>query len=345
MSVRRIAALTGLSPSAVSLALRHSRKIPEETRQRVRRAAERIGYRPNARAAELMSALRLGARAAGAGCFGVISLYPERRPWEESLHLRRIHLSMVKRADELGYRLEPLWLKEPGMSARRLRSILEARAIEGLLCFGSDRIDEEFPRELTGCAVVTIGLSIHSPLHRVASHAYNDINQALEQVRRRGYDRPGLVLGNYEEARSALAYSSGYLGWCEHHLKTAQPVPILRMDRIGPETLKPWLRAHRPDALVVIDRHASLGQFQSALAALPLTLTRRLGVTAVSQLLEGTGLAGVQQNQDLMGAWAVELLTARLQHRDLGLPRHPRIELVEGQWVEGSSLPLRRSRR
>jgi hypothetical protein len=48
----------------------------------------------------------------------------------------------------LGYRLEPFWLREPGMTPRRMRGILDARGIEGLLCFGSREFSDEWPAEL-----------------------------------------------------------------------------------------------------------------------------------------------------------------------------------------------------
>jgi LacI family transcriptional regulator len=55
-------------------------------------------------------------------------------------------------------------------------------------------------------------------------------------------------------------------------------------------------------------------------------------------MLDDTGFSGLQQNQPLMGAWAVELLAARIANRDLGIPECPRIEMVESHWVEGQSL-------
>jgi hypothetical protein len=39
-----------------------------------------------------------------------------------------------------------------------------------------------------------------------------------------------------------------------------------------------------------------------------------------------------------MGAWAVELLAARIANHDFGIPVNPRTELVESEWVEGDSL-------
>ena len=39
-----------------------------------------------------------------------------------------------------------------------------------------------------------------------------------------------------------------------------------------------------------------------------------------------------------VGSWAVELLVSRIMNRDFGYPSHPRIEMVEMQWIEGKTL-------
>jgi LacI family transcriptional regulator len=338
MSLRRIAAALDLSPSAVSLALRNSPKIPDETRQRVAREAERIGYRPNAKLKELMSQLRHSGDRTKEACFGVISFYDTPRPWEQSLHLSRVFESMRQRADALGYRMEPLWLKAPGMTIPRFRTILDTRGVQGLLCFGSPDLDEQFPTELDHFAIVTQGLSIATPLHRVTSHFYNDLTAALNKVYSRGYRRPGLVLGYYEEQRSAHAYTSAYLGWCEHVFGTPLVVPVLRTNRVEEKPLLQWLHKHKPDVVLFVHLYDALGELQAVLKRNGINAPADLGVVAVSQILEDTPFTGMQQNQQIMGTWAVELLVSRILNQDFGFPTHPRIEMVESQWIEGTTL-------
>jgi LacI family transcriptional regulator len=62
------------------------------------------------------------------------------------------------------------------------------------------------------------------------------------------------------------------------------------------------------------------------------------GVAVLTHLLAGTGFSGMQQNQSLIGAWAVELLVSRIMHRDFGIPTTPHIEMVESRWIDGASL-------
>ncbi|HVU33889.1 MAG TPA: LacI family DNA-binding transcriptional regulator [Opitutaceae bacterium] len=338
MNLRHLAEMAKLSPSAVSLALRDSPKISAATRQRVRALADKVGYQPDAKVAALMRHLRMPPAVRQAACFGVISFYDAPRPWEQSQHLTLIYDGMRRRAADLGYRLEPLWLREPGMTYRRFRGILDARGIEGLLCFGSPNVDQEFPDELGHSAIVTVGLSIRTPLHRVTSHFYNDTVAVLNRVHELGYRRPGLVVGRYEEVRSGHAHTSAYLGWCEHRLGPGHALPVQLVDRVEAGPLLEWLRRHRPDVLVFVHLYDVLPDLRSVLRANRIRVPAELGVAVLSQILEDSGFSGLQQNQPLMGAWAVELLVARLAHQDLGIPANPRIELVESRWVDHRSL-------
>src|SRR3954471_12877773 len=114
--MRTIASLVGLSPATVSMALKNHPRIPEATRRRVRAAARRVGYKPNAKVAELMGTIRSSRHQTVESCFGVISLYDEEKPWLKSLHLGRMFEGMRRRANALGYRLEPFWLRAPNVT-------------------------------------------------------------------------------------------------------------------------------------------------------------------------------------------------------------------------------------
>lgn len=342
MNLRHLARLAGLSPSAVSLALRNSPKISLATRRRVRRLAERNGYRPDPAIVTMMSHLRKTQALRQQACFGVISFYDDPQPWERSRHLTRLYEGMKVRAEQLGYRLEPLWLRAPGMTYRRFCGILDARGIEGLLCFGSPDLEQEFPKELDHYAIVTQGLSIVTPLHRVTSHFFNDTVHVLNRVYDFGYRRPGLVVGRYEEVRSGHAHTAAYLGWCEYRLGPRQGLPVQLVDQVEEAALLEWLGQHRPDVLIFVHLSDMVEQLRQVLRRNQIRVPGTLGVAVLSHVLEGTDFSGMQQNQSLMGAWAVELLAARITNHDLGIPANPRLEMVESDWIEGATLRQRR---
>jgi LacI family transcriptional regulator len=338
MNVRHIAKLAGVSPSAVSLALRDSPRISVETKARIMSLARELDYKPDARIIHLMRHLRKPRAVREQASFGVISFYESQRPWEKSRHLSSIFEGMQTRARELGYRLEPLWLRAPGMTYRRFGSILATRGIDGLLCFGSPDFNEKFPSELGRHAIVTIGLSIQTPLHRVTSHFYNDTLHALNRVHALGYRRPGLVLGTHEDDRSAYAHSAAYLGWCEHMFGSQAALPILRLREVEEPALTDWLVRNRPDVVIFVHLPEMIARFRAVLKRLQISIPKNLGVVVLSHEVEGSGFSGLQQNQRLMGSWAVELLAARIANQDLGVPIDPRTELVESEWINGDSL-------
>lgn len=341
MNVRHIAKLAGVSPSAVSLALRDSPRISTETKARVMSLARELDYEPDARIVHLMRHLRKPRDVRQQASFGVISFYDTLRPWEKSRHLTSIYEGMQRRARDLGYRLEPLWLRAPGMTYRRISGIIETRGIDGLLCFGSPDFNQEYPVELGGHAVVTIGLSIQTPLHRVTSHFYNDTLHVLNRVHALGYKRPGLVLGTHEDTRSAYAHSGAYLGWCEHMLGNRAAMPVLMLREIEEPALTQWLAENQPDVIVFVHLPEMITRFRAVLKRMRISIPRSLGVVVLSHEVEGSGFCGLQQNQRLMGSWAVELLAARIANQDLGIPVNPRTEMVESEWINGDSLQKR----
>lgn len=338
MSIRQIARLARVSTATVSLALKDSPKIPVVTRKRVLKAAKSVGYSPNAKIAEMMAHVRAAREGDSRACFGVVSFYDTLAPWRDSLHLRRMYEGMNQRAKAIGYRLEPLWMKAPGMTWSRFRTILDTRGIEGLLCFGSPTLDQQIPPELNHYAIVTQGLSIKTPLHRVITDAYNDTWRALDEVYARGYRRPGLILGDYEDARSGHANLSAYLGWSELVLRKRHAIPILRLNRVEEKPLVAWLKRHQPDVMIVSHIYNVLSDLNAIFRRNRIRIPGDVGVVAVTQVLQGTAFSGMEEDQTRIGAWAVELLAARIVNRDIGIPKHPHIEMVGSRWVDGSSL-------
>jgi LacI family transcriptional regulator len=96
-----------------------------------------------------------------------------------------------------------------------------------------------------------------------------------------------------------------------------------------------WLRRARPDAVmsplsVVRERMVALGVQVPAQAAF-----------ANLDLSDPNTEAGMDQNQELVGRAAVDVLAGLLMHNERGIPAHPHITLVKGSWVDGPSAPAR----
>jgi LacI family transcriptional regulator len=340
MSVRSIARELGVSATAVSLALNDSPRVSARLRARVHRAAEAMGHVPNARLAELMNELRRSRTPAFRATLGLISLYPEERPWEERPsygHLKLVVDGARERAEALGYKLETFWVKRPGVTPKRLRAIIEARGIRGLLCLGALEADEHLPEELTRFAVVMYAASIPDPLHRVVSHFSDDARTVCEQLLRRGYTRPGLIILQSGDRRSDYLYSAVFLSHQERKF-TSPAVPILRAEAWNETEFARWYDKHRPDALVLHPYTPYLNEVEGFLRRRKIAVPRDLGLVVLDKIPPRTRYAGILQDHRRMGAVAIEMLIGRFLLQDFGVPRSPKIELVDGIWVEGRTL-------
>jgi LacI family transcriptional regulator len=337
MSVRSIARKLGLSATAVSLALKDSPRVSKEVRLKVQKAAKDTGYVPNARLAELMDEVRRSSSPSYKATLAAISLYPEEEPWNNRPYLKSVMQSAIDVAKSHGYRLEYFWLKKPGMSPARLRNILETRGIQGILCLGSLNPTEEFPIELKQFAVVTFAASIPSRLHRVISHFEADASLLFEQLRARGYKRPGLSILIHGDKRTNYTYSASYLS-AQERIFAPSYLPILRADEWNLEQFENWFKTHRPDVIVMHQSSDYISNVEAWLRSQRLNVPRDIGIALLDKNPDKLHYSGISQDHARMGTTAIEMLIGRVLLHDLSSPKYPKFELVLGDWNEGKTL-------
>lgn len=334
--MQTVASHAGVSRMAVSLALRNHPSLPLATRQRLRSLARKLGYRPNPMISALMGNLR---RRRSGTYRPVLALLLSHSfaVWMRHPGMRRCHEAARRRAEELGYRLEPFWLHEPGMSMGSMNRILRTRQISGVLVApllpGTDRIDLDW----AGLTSVVLGASLPGfPVHRVVNNHLHTIRLALEQVARRGYRRIGLALPAEVHDRVRKTWLAGYLAFHYPARRPCGSTVLIAADWSEPVFTR-WARSARPDAILTSDARAL-----DWLGGLSGRGSHGIGVAHLDLTEPGRELAGVDQRWDLIGQTAVEVVTAHLQRNERGLPASPLATLIEGVWVEGRS--LRRTR-
>ncbi len=344
-----VAKAAGVHSTTVSLALRNNPAIPLATRKRIQAVAEKLGYSPDPALSALVLYRRNIAPARRTETIAYVTQGPTQWGWRENPAEEACFLGAQRRAAEGGYQLEPFWLGEPGMTARRLSSVFFHRAISGVLLAPPHpahpaRLDFDWPR----LTAVQIGRRSASPsLHRVTSDPTGDIRLAMGQATRAGFSRIGLILPQEWDERADLAWSGGFLAE-QTRLPGAQRIPIFFHRNPGPDApyfdrpagvaldvarLGRWLFDFQPDVLL-----GSLPLLSSALPHLGLEIPRDVGFIELQQLHSDAAIAGVRQNHHRIGEVAVDLLIGQLQMNLRGVPDYPTMTLVEGTWSEGASL-------
>jgi LacI family transcriptional regulator len=333
-SIRDVARRAGVSHTTASLALRNDARITVATRRRVEKAALTVGYCRHPVVADLMAQLRTLKIRPGTATMGFVTAWPSRDGWKTSPNHRRFFDGVEARARGLGYKIEVFWLREPGMTSRRLSQILCTRNIRGLILQSLPGAHGHLSLEWQHFACVAKGLTITRPrLHRVISSHYEDMRLAMHQLKRHGYRRPGLVLDANLDTRVDRAWLAAHL--LHHHdLPARDRVPplILMSDREAKKFAR-WFKQYHPEVVVFSGLPVPLW-----VAQLDMRVPDDVGLVQLDWSREAAPIAGVDADGEALGAAAVDLLVGQLQANEFGIPRHEKIVAVGGRWVPGDSL-------
>lgn len=331
-----VARETGLSQTAVSLALRNSPNVSADTIKRVRAAAKKLSYRPD----PLVSALMAQRQRRGRGAFhakvAYLHAYPQREVWREFAYAAGCFAGARAAARERGYVCEPFWLREPGISPARLSQILWTQNVQGML-FSPLPVD--FPPleiDWKKFAALNLDYSLSRPvLNRVVDdHAFG-IERVLEQVARRGYTRPGLVLRASQDVRTHHSRLGVFLVHCglKSHWHAVPPL-ILPEDKWDGALFATWIKRARPDVLLTEEN-----ELPSAVRALGLAVPRDIGIAFFHKEKAARALSGLQIDAEKVGATAANILIRMIETNERGEATVPTTTLVQSfTWHDGRTL-------
>lgn len=328
VTLGQIASRAGVHVTTVSLALRDSPRLPEQTRARIQGLARQMGYVPDATLSAL-NAYRTQVRApVFQATLAYFNNYPARHGLMSVPTFRDYYLGALRRAEELGYKLEEIWLHEPHLTSKGIRSRLISKGIRGVLVF-----PQAEPGALPGFAweefsAVALGYSVTSPqLHRVTNHQFRSVLHLLRELRYLGYRRIGINVAEEYDRRMNLAPSAAYAAY-DRTLPARERVPVLTPRyRNDVFRLAKWMERHRPDAIICQDF-----SMWDKMLSLGLRVPEDIGLAYIHVGKTETLLSGIHQNDEEIGRSAVDFLVAMLHRNERGLPRVAQHLLVDGTW-------------
>lgn len=327
-----VARAAGVHQTTVSRALRNDRRLPEATRQRIKGIAEEMGYRPN----PLLSALGANLRQRRTGEFSATLAYLVRA--DSPAERRREHLAgATEAASAQGYRLEEFVVGGPGLSPERLNEVLLARNVQGVVIGPLADPRTTIDLHWSEFCAVSIELTFPEPaFDRVAHDSFSGVRQIMEECRRRGYRRPGMILTEQGDTRTEGRSIAAFL--YEQRNNGIEAVAPSRVAQWSPDEFASWFREHRPD--VVITSNELREPVQAWLQSEGLRVGADVGLANVNALADQS-ISGIQQAWGTIGAIAVQLLIDKINRNDRGAPALFRTLLTPGRWHEGTTLPPR----
>jgi LacI family transcriptional regulator len=331
VTLRDLAARTGLHFTTVSLALRNSPRLLASTRRKVLRAARAMGYRPDPMLAALNAYRRGRAAPRHQATLAWIVNWPRRGDFYGCEEFKEYHDGALERARERGYVLEEFWLHEPGMSIPKLHRILDARNIQGVLLPPQPRAGRFLDLDYARLSALAFGYSMQPPvLHTVTNHHTHSMGLLLTKLADLGYRRIGLCIEENWDEKVEGAWTASLLVSLERRRGQAR-IPAC-WDRFDDEELRRWLRRHRPDAVVGPETVAR------RIRAMGWRIPRDLGFASLFLPRKERCFSGIHQNDRLIGAKAVDLVVDMLHRGERGIPETPIRTLVEGVWFPGRTL-------
>lgn len=333
--MRQLAALAGVSRTTISLALRNHPSIPTATRDRIQHIARQNGYRHDPLITTLMNELRKSRKKRFVEKIAYLTSWNKEDEWRKSPNDVHFYHGACKRATELGYEIEPVWAKQPGVTKARLSNILYTRGIRGVIIAPLLRPVGHFTLSWERLAASTISYTIFKPnLHRCTHSHFSGMVTTLRNLKHKGYNRIGLAYLTDSDQRVGHGWQAAYLHYYYNSPADRQIAPLLS-SKWDPRQFEKWLERYKPDAVV------SNGQE-------PLLLLQKAGYRvpqdigyANLDLVPGTSYSGIDQLPDHVGAVAVDLVARQLHNNEFGLPPHALTVQIDGLWKNGTTTMMR----
>lgn len=316
--------------TTVSLALKNDPRIPEKTRKRIHKIAEKINYQPDPMLSALNAHRMQGQQRSFQGTLAWLVNNVGTWDWRPIFH--EYHEGATERAKRYGYNIEIFDLQTPGMTPARMGAILAARNIRGIMVTPQPRPGVDlsgFPWEKF--SAVAFGYSLKKPqLHTVGSAQFRGLKLTMRSLVAMGYKRIGFVFTLAHNEAIDHNYLGAYLA--EEYLRTGGG-PIIP-PFISTEDFKSWYDLHRPEVVIA----SSGARFMKQISDAGLKIPNDIGVVCPFFPSRHDPYSGVYENSVRIGEVAVDTIVSMIHRGERGVPDIPQRILIDGIWVTGKTL-------
>lgn len=317
MTIKELAAQTGVSPATVSLALANDPRVADATRRRIQRLAKKVGYVPS----HLGRALQASkSRLIGYLLSDVTGSF-----------FNEIVQGVVQRAEEDGYSVIVAISNGSGPREAKHLEVFREKQVDGVMSSvsgrGSETRKELRAIETSGTPVVFCSqLSFDRRMPHVATDNEGGGLQAAEHLYELGHRRLGFCFGpayNWTDER--------YQGVLSAAGESRAPKPEM-LDDVG--ALRKRLRGrNRPTGIVAAsDFHAI--EVKRAAEAIGLGVPRDLSIVGFDDLwfcgLQELNLTTIAQQKRELGRASADALLKRIKGEKVKRMRLPTSLVVRG---------------
>lgn len=339
-TIKDVARAAQVHYSTVSLALRQHPSIPERTRERIRRVAQRLGYAPDPVLGALSRFRRTGERPPAPRIAYLVNRSPEMR-FAQMSYQQQFLAGARRQAEALGFELELLFVAEDHHDSASLEAHLRATGTTALIIGAFEPGFADLALDWARYSVVKIDSRHMEPAVAVVSNdQLQVVRLAFHQLQALGYRRIGLAVGRADEEGTDHRHAMGYLIEQAALPPDERIPPLLFPYNCDASTvsglLGRWVARHRVDAVL-----CNWLNLDELLADAGLLVPRDLACACLCLLEPRSQLAGVVPNLHIVGATAVSLVAQLLRAGERGVPETATTTYVQAHWQDGASAPRR----
>ncbi len=331
VTLEDVAREAGVSRNTVSCALRNSGRVAAATRKRILALAEAMRYRPDPLVSAHMQNLRSRQKHQTQINLAFLHAFDAPDAWQKLDFCLQLYGGAREHAEKLGFELDAVWARQPGLGPERLGSILRARGVQGVLAAPLPLGQHRLPLDWGQFAGAALGFSLTEPaLHRAGTHQIHSILTALQELDHLGYHRLGVLVSPSSDRQVDFAWTAG-LAMASRFRPARKALKCLRTETPIPAQIDAWLRKYSLDAVV----NAGVAGLGDALQSLNRRVPEDIGLVS---LLGSPPTATVLRDWETIGAAAIDLIVGQLFRNERGVPLKPKTVLIEGTWRPGSTV-------
>jgi len=333
VTIHDIARAAGVSPAAVSLALRGEGTLSGLTRARIQEMARKMNYRRNVFAASLRTR---DLSASGQGM--PLAVLVQKEPSGATYPIQTALEGLKSECARLGYALEVIRL-DVGAALRPLLRTLYHRGVQGLFLPHTLNAAAASPEDWARFSLVALNRGAVAPtFHTVRASAFDVVLRAVEIIHQGGYRRIGGALFRHDPPILDDIGREAAFAWAMQHCGGTLLPPHLGLhdDR---EAFLAWVRRSKPDVILGFHVGCYFWLRESAPA-----LARRTGFCSLhlEDHPDVRPLSGFFTPDVEIGRAAVVLMDSLIRHHERGIPGEVRETLLQRPWRPGQTLPPRR---
>lgn len=331
-NLESIAERAGVGKMTVSRALRGVGYVSAEKRERILRIAQEMGYRRSNIVSTVMSQIA-GSRSVKQATPLVLLFdsIPSESPGLNDA-IESVKSGAQRRAEQLGFPLEVIFLNRNKMKDQRLDTILETKNIQGIVINVTRPYKQTIELSWERLVAVTMGGALSCPQSLPNVHGdYNRMmSQAFEELEARGYKRVGYIGQRMTKDLLNSSYASVLL----YHSVTPRRNQVnILSDPEGDEQILNWYRKEKPDSIIC--NHAEPVR---VLREAGIEAPRDYGFICLGLKPFSPEIAGIYFEKSLLAEAAVDIVVKNLMTGNIGIPKVPSRVLLQGEWYEGSTL-------